>query len=132
MKIEEVRVGQKLICIVPSETKIGVKQIVEEINYKYNEFLSTNGEWFNAIDFEPFNEELKEKEDVVNHPIHYTNGKIECIEAIIAAVSNLNGSQGYLVGNIIKYVWRYKDKNGAEDLNKAKWYLEKLIGEVKR
>jgi hypothetical protein len=36
----------------------------------------------------------------------------------------------YLEGNIIKYVSRYKNKNGIEDLNKAKWYLEKLI-EVK-
>ena len=36
----------------------------------------------------------------------------------------------FLEGNIIKYVTRYKDKNGIEDLKKAKWYLDKLIEEV--
>ncbi|MBQ5695934.1 MAG: DUF3310 domain-containing protein, partial [Clostridium sp.] len=38
---------------------------------------------------------------------------------------------GFLRGNIIKYVWRYKDKNGLEDLKKAQWYLNKLIEVVK-
>ena len=63
----------------------------------------------------------KDLEDIVNHPKHYTNGKIEPIDYI-----NGNG-MGYLEGNIIKYISRYKYKNGKEDLYKAKFYLDMLI-----
>lgn len=69
--------------------------------------------------------------DPVNHPQHYTRGGVECIDAIAAAVQDLPGKEAWLVGQIIKYVWRYKWKNGAEDLEKARFYLDRLIGEVK-
>ena len=65
--------------------------------------------------------------DIVNHPKHYTHGKIECIDAIEAAVSELSGLDAVCTANIIKYVWRWKHKNGSQDLRKAQWYLEKLI-----
>lgn len=68
--------------------------------------------------------------DPVNHPQHYTRGGVECIDAIAAAVQDLPGKEAWLVGQIIKYVWRYKWKNGAEDLEKARFYLDRLIGEV--
>jgi len=64
--------------------------------------------------------------DKIN-PSHYKQGKVECIDAIESATVNLDGVESYLVGNIIKYLWRYNEKNGLEDLNKAKWYLEFLI-----
>jgi hypothetical protein len=64
--------------------------------------------------------------DKIN-PNHYKQGKVECIDAIESATINLNGFEGYLVGNIIKYTWRYDNKNGLEDLFKANWYLDKLI-----
>ena len=67
------------------------------------------------------------KADVVNHPSHYTAGSVECIDAIKAAVPDF---ESYCTGNIIKYVWRYRGKNGAEDLKKAEWYLHRLISEV--
>lgn len=70
--------------------------------------------------------------DYVNHPSHYQKGGMECIDAIRAAVANLSGFEAYCVGNIVKYVWRYKEKNGAEDLRKAKHYLEWLIEEVNK
>ena len=63
--------------------------------------------------------------DMVNSPPHYNKTGIECIDAIQAATEN--GFEYYLQGNIIKYLWRYRYKNGVEDLEKAKWYLEKLI-----
>jgi hypothetical protein len=66
--------------------------------------------------------------DMVNNPPHYNKSGIECIDAIAAATED--GYEYYLQGNIIKYMWRYRYKNGTEDLNKAKWYLEKLIEEV--
>lgn len=68
--------------------------------------------------------------DAVNHPDHYTNGKVECIDAIEAATEGLEGFEGALIANVIKYVWRWKFKNGLEDLKKAKWYLNKLISKV--
>ncbi len=64
--------------------------------------------------------------DNVNHPAHYTNGDIECIDAIRAALT-AEQYAGYLRGNIIKYLWRYDRKGGAEDLRKARTYLEWLI-----
>jgi len=65
--------------------------------------------------------------DNVNHPSHYTQGKIECIDAIAEATKHLLGIAAVCVANIIKYVWRYPFKNGLEDLYKARWYLEELI-----
>ena len=64
--------------------------------------------------------------DVVNKPAHY-QGKVECIDAIEAAVEGLEGIEAVCTANVIKYVWRYKNKNGREDLKKAEWYLKKLI-----
>jgi len=65
--------------------------------------------------------------DNVNHPSHYTQGKIECIDAIEESTKGLIGISAVCVANIIKYIWRYKFKNGIEDLKKARWYLDKLI-----
>lgn len=68
----------------------------------------------------------------VNHPVHYTQGGIECIDAIAGAVTGLSGIEAVLVGNTIKYVWRYRHKNGLEDLLKCRWYLDRLIAEVEK
>ena len=68
--------------------------------------------------------------DNVNHPSHYTQGAIECIDAIKEAVKGLLGIEAVCTANIIKYVWRWKFKNGVEDLRKARWYLDRLIDEV--
>lgn len=64
--------------------------------------------------------------DNVNNPNHYTTGGIECIEAMQAMLER-DEFIGYLRGNIFKYQWRYKHKNGIEDLKKAQWYQNKLI-----
>lgn len=63
----------------------------------------------------------------VNHPAHYNAGDIECIDALEAAVSGLQGIEAFCTANAIKYLWRWKRKNGAEDLKKAKWYIDQLI-----
>ena len=67
---------------------------------------------------------------MVNHPPHYTQGSIECIDAIKAATEGLDGFEGYCTGNAIKYLWRWKHKNGVEDLKKAHWYIKKLAVET--
>ena len=66
--------------------------------------------------------------DAVNHPAHYTAGGIECIDCIKAALGE--NFMGFLIGNVIKYTYRYKDKNGVEDLKKARWYLDRAIKEM--
>lgn len=65
--------------------------------------------------------------DKVNHPSHYTSGNVECIDAIESATANLTGIEAVCTGNAIKYLWRWKQKNGVEDLRKAKWYISRLI-----
>ena len=63
--------------------------------------------------------------DMVNHPPHYNKYGGECIEALRSACGE--GFEYYLQGNIMKYLWRYRYKNGVEDLKKAQWYLNELI-----
>lgn len=63
--------------------------------------------------------------DNVN-PQHYKSGDVECIDAIRSSMS-LDEFNAYCKGNVMKYIWRYKEKNGIEDLKKAQWYLNKLI-----
>lgn len=62
------------------------------------------------------------KDDNVNHPSHYTQGKIETID-YIRDVLTPEGFQGYCLGNLLKYVSRYRFKNGLEDLRKGAVYL---------
>lgn len=68
--------------------------------------------------------------DAVNHPAHYNAGGIECIEALKAAISGLTGIEAFCTANAIKYLWRWKHKNGIEDIDKAIWYLNRLKKEV--
>ncbi len=71
--------------------------------------------------------------DAVNSPKHYVSGKnIECIDAIAAAVENLNGTEAHLTACCMKYLWRWKGKNGSEDLKKCQRYLGWLIEYAER
>ena len=65
--------------------------------------------------------------DSVQNPSHYNQGKVECIDAIESAVTGLDGIDAVYTGNIIKYMFRWKHKNGLEDLKKARQYLDWLI-----
>ena len=76
-----------------------------------------------------FMDETKNNCDNVNHPKHYNQGGVECIEALKSALGP-EGFKGFCAGNVIKYTWRYQHKNGLEDVTKARWYLEKLIEEL--
>ena len=70
------------------------------------------------------------KIDTVNHPPHYNKGKVECIDAIESAVSDLNGIEAVCTANAIKYLYRWKAKDGVESLKKARWYLDRLINNL--
>jgi hypothetical protein len=64
--------------------------------------------------------------DLVNHPPHYLDGGIECIEAIEAQLTP-EEYRGYLKGNCVKYLWRERHKGNIESLKKAQWYMDRLI-----
>ena len=67
--------------------------------------------------------------DSVEKPSHYASGDIECIDAMRAQMSK-EEFEGHMKGNVIKYMWRWREKGGVESLKKARWYLNKLIEEA--
>lgn len=67
--------------------------------------------------------------DPIN-PNHYQRDGMECIDAIKAAVQNLSGAEAYCTGSAIKYLWRWKEKGGKDDLNKAIWFIKDMIAEI--
>lgn len=69
--------------------------------------------------------------DIINNPEHYTKYPVDVIEIINWLSSNASTPyEGYLVGTVVKYLFRYPHKNGVEDLKKARWFLDKLIEEL--
>lgn len=64
------------------------------------------------------------EDDPVNHPSHYTQGKVECIDAMEEALGT-EVVKGFCLGNTYKYLWRHADKNGDEDIKKAVWYFSR-------
>ena len=85
---------------------------------------ATEEEWADVLKL--LDEEVSSDEEV-NNPTHYNTGAVECIDAIQAALS-AEEFQGYCRGNTMKYLWRcmYKGKS-RQDLEKAKWYLDRLL-----
>lgn len=83
-----------------------------------------------AIDVAEQYEKDKAANDMVNHPAHYTAGGIECIDGLAAATTGLEGIEAVCTANAIKYLWRWKHKNGVQDLEKAKWYIDYLIRHI--
>lgn len=65
--------------------------------------------------------------DMINHPDHYQLNGMETIDIIGAATSELSGIEAFDTGNALKYLCRWKNKNGIEDLKKAVWYIQHLI-----
>lgn len=67
--------------------------------------------------------------DMINHPPHYNKpGKIECIKCIEAIVDGYSGTYAYLVGQVVKYLYRANNKGYfTQDLKKAKWYMDRLV-----
>lgn len=62
--------------------------------------------------------------DNVNHPEHYTSGKVECIDAM-TEVFGVEAVKYFCLCNAFKYHWRHTQKNGQEDIAKAVWYMDK-------
>jgi hypothetical protein len=103
---------------LPKYSKVPKKKEVQAIAEKVVETIEES---------EAKNIELPKKEDVINHPSHYTRGKIEVIDFIE------DQQLPYHLGNVIKYIARAGHKGDKlEDLKKARWYLDRYINEVMR
>lgn len=78
------------------------------------------------------NKNYESKDVMVSHPPHYQSETgLEVIDVIKTFTSDLKGIEATDTGNVIKYICRWKHKNGLQDLEKAKWYLQHLINTVK-
>lgn len=69
----------------------------------------------------------KRMNDKINPSYYKKDGLVECIDAIEACTANKRGIEAVCVAQVLKYLWRYEAKNGIEDVQKAKWYLDKLL-----
>ena len=143
MRISDLKIND-VIRIFKSEKSISGLAIVEKTE-GINEF---NGIYFwaevetedgrtilidDSWDFEKANEpftrkvDMQEEQDVVNKPKHYTYGDIEVIDYIEQVTKNYKPELAFAIGNAIKYISRANHKNGKEDLDKARWYLERAF-----
>lgn len=88
----------------------------------------SNTSLFRLSDYKekPFLWERIDAAEAVDHPSHYNQGKYECIDVMID-VFGVEDVKAFCKLNAFKYNWRSKQKNGVEDIKKAKWYLEKYI-----
>ena len=114
-----------LIKLIPSS---------EVVNLSIGEKYSVNGTRMEIDTHVEVVSDTEEKDipnivqsDPINQPSHYTQGKVECIDAIESATVGKSGIEAICVGNVIKYLWRYEQKGGKESVEKAKWYLDKLL-----
>jgi hypothetical protein len=106
-----------------------------------DDFPNIMAEWEEVSDVDYNLQELRAREgkysvsnsiDQVNKAPHYNKGDVECIEAIKSATVGKKGIEAVCVANVIKYLWRYEEKGKPlQDVQKAKWYLEKLLNEIK-
>lgn len=88
--------------------------------------------YYSPDHFELFVPEPIQTSDPVNHPSHYTQGRFEVIDVIEDATKDLKGLEAVCTANAIKYILRWKFKNGIEDLKKAVWYLNHLIEKLEK
>lgn len=97
--------------------------------YKFPEDIERN---YDLIFGNDTNSDEEKDEDMVNHPSHYTSGGVECIDAITAALSKYDDPvDSWLVGQVIKYLWRAPLKGKYdEDIKKAQFYLNRLVEKI--
>jgi len=131
--MDKFKVGDKVRVLSNSGGGVwekGYVGVVTKIDWR-NGILEVDGDatkkgWYIAEDLELVYtpKDIKEP-DAVNHPSHYNESGIECVEAIRASLGK--EFPAYCKGNVMKYLWRYQYKNGLEDLKKAQVYLGWMI-----
>jgi len=88
--------------------------------------LESRGDFVPGIEVSDDNIDTSETSDNVDHPKHYNSGKYECIE-VMRDVFGDDKVLTFCKLNAFKYLWRTDNKNGLEDIKKAKWYIEEYI-----
>lgn len=84
------------------------------------------------LERDPKHVNVKQEDDLVNNPSHYTFGGIECLDALEACMSE-EEFKGFLKGSCFKYLWRYSKKgNPLMDLEKCSFFLNKLISKIEK
>ena len=84
-------------------------------------------EFHDAVELYRKAAEQADQNDPVNHPSHYASGGIECISAIEAQLSP-EEFQGYLRGNVVKYVWRWREKGGSSGSSEGELVFDQTFG----
>lgn len=108
-------------------TYVGIEQVCEDGRTIYGNFGCIDSACY-YIEAEDAKEQFTPQLDNVDHPSHYQTDKgIEVIDVIEAFTEQLTGVVAFDIGCAIKYMCRWKKKNGKEDLRKAIWYLEHAI-----
>lgn len=122
-----------IVSILYWEKKQPVNENVEDLDESVEEIRDASEYYMPNHEFdikyvEKYLKHNKQKEDIVNHPSHYqSNQGLEVIQVIEAFTEGQEGIEAVCTANVLKYVCRWKKKNGIEDLKKAEWYLKKLI-----
>lgn len=119
-------VGDLIQFIEERTTRIGKVLHIDSENYTIHVYVEDSTGGYKLIIRQNQIEKLLKTEELKKPERYNKRGKLECWDVI------LDQEMNFLEGNIIKYVWRYKEKNGIEDLKKAKVYLDKLISEVEK
>lgn len=102
-----------------------LKKLVElEDEVKDDIVLATPDNLLDAEEDENWKEHEARVSDTVNHPAHYTQGEIECIEVLEQLAAD---GHDFRILNAMKYLWRYRHKGSHESLRKAIWYIERTL-----
>lgn len=133
---EKARMIEKYCDSITDCSECAIKDNVFTCYGKYDEFpeeIEKNYEIIFGNASETNEDKAESKtEDMVNHPSHYTSGGVECIDAITSALSSYEDSvDSWLVGQVIKYLWRAPLKGKYdEDIKKAQFYLNRLAEKI--
>lgn len=120
-----VSIGQAVKIMSNGKSRIGKLRYVDMATLTANVYVEDNTGGY-TIEVPAYDLENLDVEQIEKPKRYNKRGNLECWDVIIDQEMN------FLEGNIIKYVWRYKEKNGVEDLKKAMVYLNKLISEVEK
>lgn len=137
MELHELNKGDDIWFKYP-KAKTSFPAVVEELNYNFNgePYLMVRvGSELVKIDdrYDIVKVQMKmtiisnKKVDMVNKPKHYTYGDIEVIDFIEQVTKDYKPELAFSIGNAIKYISRANHKNGREDLDKARWYLNRAF-----
>lgn len=138
MSIKDLSVGERIVFrdVSNIDQYSEVQQVYCDENQKYYAYVKlTDGRVaminentdFISLPKSTSKEVEKTLDDKVNHPSHYTYGDIEIIDFIEQVTKDYKPELAFAIGNAIKYISRANRKNGKEDLDKARWYLNRAF-----